>query len=72
MRKANYKTVIVRSDIEELGIAMTLSPIAKTVFCVSIMGLIEGMGFAFLPCCLGYADDGLIRIANLIEPLTLE
>jgi DNA-binding transcriptional LysR family regulator len=32
----------------------------------------EGMGFAFLPCYLGDADDRLVRVTNLIEPLTLE
>lgn len=32
----------------------------------------EGMGLTFMPCYLADADTRLVRISNLIEPLTLE
>ena len=32
----------------------------------------EGMGFTFLPCYLGDADDRLVRIGDPLEPMTIE
>ncbi len=32
----------------------------------------EGMGVTMMPCYLGDADDRLVRVTNVLEPLTLE
>jgi DNA-binding transcriptional LysR family regulator len=32
----------------------------------------EGMGFTMMPCYLGDADNRLVRVSNVLEPLTLE
>ncbi|WP_455219042.1 LysR family transcriptional regulator [Kaarinaea lacus] len=32
----------------------------------------EGMGLTFMPCYLGDADDRLVRVTDVLEPLTLE